>query len=220
MLRVNRGEIQAVAFSPDSTIIILCMNDEVQLWNTQTGQFLRRLEVGGRGRVFLALSSDKKALALRTEAGVSTDTEIWNLATGEVKEMNSVPESADDDSLVFPSLKFLLNGELLNSGRIFCLKIGHDEDGGFIKDVGTWGGESNIDEESEEEKSEEESLAEPEKESEWVSDSSDEEEEDTRSPGRMESERKPASLKEAGKKFSGGGQEDPKEQWEDTESDE
>lgn len=43
MLGVNRGEIRAMPFSPDSTIIILCMSDECQLWNTQTGQICEDL---------------------------------------------------------------------------------------------------------------------------------------------------------------------------------
>ncbi|KAJ8063733.1 hypothetical protein OCU04_007596 [Sclerotinia nivalis] len=81
ILQVNEDRIEGMAFSPDSTIIILCQNDESHLWNTQTGQLLRIVKVA---LCIDASDSPPHHGSYRNTNNRGSVTRIWDVATGEL----------------------------------------------------------------------------------------------------------------------------------------
>ena len=97
------GNVDALAFSPDSSTVASGIRDEIQLWDVENQRHLNTLQ-GHKGQIFsLAFSPDGAAIA----SGAEDDTvKLWEVATG--KNLAAFQHSSDVLSVTFSP-----NGETL-----------------------------------------------------------------------------------------------------------
>ncbi len=111
----DKSIIHSIAISPDGKILVVGLVRELKIWNLQTGQLLRKLEVpGGIWRV--AISPDGKTLATTANEGV----EIWRLETGE--RLRTV--LTNSTAIALSPNGLLISGSSDKTIRIWNLKTG------------------------------------------------------------------------------------------------
>lgn len=108
-----------LCFSPDSETLVTGTKDAVELWDVNTGQRTRQIEVKGSVSV-ISTSRDGKTIA----AGVGQQIYIWDMKTGkEIHQIKAHPDTIQ--SLVFsPDDKTLASGGNECAIRLWSMKTG------------------------------------------------------------------------------------------------
>ena len=116
-MKGHTDAVEAVAFSPDGTLLASASNDEtVRLWNTGTGQEVRKIEGHSDKVGAVAFSWDGSLLASASE---DQTVRLWDAGTGqEVQKIENVPKI----STISPS--FDSSALITNRGAISIAK-GH-----------------------------------------------------------------------------------------------
>jgi WD40 repeat protein len=82
-----------LALSPNGKVIACGSGDNVQLWDLDSGKQLRTLP--GKATVSLAFSPDGQVLVAGGDSRPPVPTRLWNLATGECRQLTGLPSRSD-----------------------------------------------------------------------------------------------------------------------------
>jgi WD40 repeat protein/uncharacterized caspase-like protein len=110
---VNNSVVLALAISPDGSQLAIGSTEDVRLWNTVTGRFVRKLVAAPSG-------IQTNSITYTTDGrNIVTNTGIWDVGTGRLSKQNA-DERISALSLL-PNTKFLLSGTA--SGKLSILSF-------------------------------------------------------------------------------------------------
>jgi WD40 repeat protein len=129
---MHDGDVHSVAFSPDSkyvasegceklTILFLCYQSSVRVWEASTGKEIIRITV--RGDVYsLAFSPNRKDIVT---GGSENTVRIWEIASG--REINHMTHDDSVNSVTFsPAGDYVASGSNDNSIRVWKVSTGKE----------------------------------------------------------------------------------------------
>ncbi len=126
-LTVSKGQVFAIAFSPDGKLLASGANDNtVRLWNVATGRFKRMLHTPppGGGHA-LCFSPDSKTIAVGGRGqDTTTETEqqlgLWSVATGApLRQFRLIVPPGSSSDVEVHSVAFSPDGKLLAAAGDF-----------------------------------------------------------------------------------------------------
>ena len=113
------GRIAAVAFSPDGRTLANGNDDDIQLWDVDTGEHKTTIHRSGSSIFFLLFSPDGRTLA---SASLSDNIQLWDPRTGQHKITFGEKRGGSTTSITFspsgPRLAFSPDGKTLASTAV------------------------------------------------------------------------------------------------------
>ena len=121
--RIGYNKIGAVAFSPDGRTLANGIGDDIQLWDTHTGQHKHNISRGESSIFYLAFSPDGHTLA---SASISDNIQLWDPHTGKQKLTFDKKKHGYKTSIEFspggPRIAFSPDGKVLASTAVFNMR--------------------------------------------------------------------------------------------------
>ena len=121
--RIGYNKIGAVAFSPDGRTLANGIGDDIQLWDTHTGQHKHNISRGESSIFYLAFSPDGHTLA---SASISDNIQLWDPHTGKQKLTFDKEKHGYKTSIEFspggPRIAFSPDGKTLASTAVFNMR--------------------------------------------------------------------------------------------------
>ncbi len=119
----TQGRIAAISFSPDGKTIANGIGDDIQLWDTHTGQHKHNIFRGESSIFYLAFSPDGHTLA---SASISDNIQLWDPHTGKQKLTFDKKKHGYKTSIEFspggPRIAFSPDGKTLASTAVFNMR--------------------------------------------------------------------------------------------------
>ncbi len=113
--------VYALAFSPDGKMLAAAAHDEIQLWNSHTGQFIRALSTGALSQQVRALAFKPDGTMLAGAYAIDSTVKLWDLQ-GNLRE-ELILRGTREMGTVSCALAFGPQGDMLVSCDGLALQV-------------------------------------------------------------------------------------------------